>query len=167
MLDGFARVLAVLVLIAAVALPSFLTERPVWVVCAAIGVLLLAAFAEGTYRVWHGTKSRPSEAATGSKSTLADRLEGLTREYILLKREVPSPSVEPLASETNEAFNELTRRVSSELRRNAPEFMDEWKIHMPGLPSPVPIEDSEAMCKMFEFAAGQCRTIAAKWRSQQ
>jgi hypothetical protein len=100
----------------------------------------------------------------GSASTVADRLEGFAREFELLTREVPMPSVEPAANEANEAFNALTRRVRSELRLNAPEFMDEWKIHMPGLPSPVPIEDSEAMCKMFDFAAHQCRTIAEKWR---
>jgi len=51
-LDGIARLVTVVVLLAAVALPSFLTHRPAWESLGVAGMLLLAIFAEGSYRVW-------------------------------------------------------------------------------------------------------------------
>lgn len=58
LLDGLSRAIAVVVLVAAVALPSFLTDRPVWQSLLVVGVLLLAIFAEGTYRVWYEAEAR-------------------------------------------------------------------------------------------------------------
>jgi hypothetical protein len=77
LLDGFSRALAVAVLIAAVALPSYLTARPAWESAVAAGVLLLAMFGEGAYRVWNDAEARVQTTATRAGVTglsLVDRL---------------------------------------------------------------------------------------------
>lgn len=58
LLDGVARAVAVAVLVVAVALPSFLTNRPVWESLLVAAALLIAVFAEGTYRVWQEARVR-------------------------------------------------------------------------------------------------------------
>lgn len=58
LLDGFSRALGVVILIAAVALPSFLTARPTWESLLVAAVLLLAIFAEGSYRVWQAVSEQ-------------------------------------------------------------------------------------------------------------
>lgn len=70
LLDGFLRTVAVLVLIAAVAAPSFLAHRPAWQSLAVAGVLLLATFGKGAYRVWR--------KADGEASTARDALETMS-----------------------------------------------------------------------------------------
>ena len=125
---------------------------------------MLVTLGEGAYRV-HEADTRSTSVGVGTAVTVADRLEDFAREYDLLGREIPS-APDPKQTETiRYEYNALVTRVKSELRRNAPGFMDDWRNMPPDVPSPVPFEHPPSVKRLFEFAAEQCRTIARTLRN--
>jgi hypothetical protein len=157
--------LGLVLLTAGVTVGGVLLHRPGWFLGVFGGVLLLVVLGEGAYRAYE-SKAR-AVSPTGSSTTAADRLEGFAREFDLLRREIPEPFSEAHMEDVNWSYNDLVARVNSELRRNAPEYLDEWKTQPPGVPYPVPLNHSAATDRLYEFSAEQLQAIAEKWRGSQ
>ena len=171
-LDNVLLLLGLVALTAGVAAGGLLLHEPGWFLGVFGGLLMLVVFGEGAYRTWDETDKRPPSAAAIAQPTVADRMEGFARELDLLTQEV---GVEPVgvgeqwaritaANEVNNSFNDIQRRVRSDLRRNAPEFMAQWRSHPPGVPWPPDMTDPDIARRLIEASAAQARDIADKWR---
>lgn len=161
--------LALVALTIGVTVGGVLLHRPAWFIGVFIGLLLLVVLGEGAYRLWDTADKAVRVPPTGdSRAAVAARLEGWAREFALLQAELPQGQIvaAPVAQlfGWNSDYQRLVQDVNSELRRNAPAYLREWRTHPDGIPWPVEITDFANTQKLWKYAEQQCLDIARKLR---
>jgi hypothetical protein len=130
LLDGLSRAIAVGILIAAVALPSFLTDRPAWESALIAGVLLLVMFAEGAYRVWQEADIRePAHPDRQTDATAVWLSEQLSAGNELLARwHAGTPSYN--ATEQIQGAAEWEHETQARLAERLPEYAGHFGLEV-------------------------------------
>ena len=141
----FLRALGLLALAGGSIGGGFLVGRPVAVVIAVVVVLLVGAFAEGTYQKWRAAEDARVEAAGASERersarAAAARLRGFVHEFELMRAEAPAADA-PLVTRTTyvDEVNDIRMRATREIRLSAPDKLPEWQGDDPDdLPDEMP-----------------------------
>lgn len=169
-LDNALLLLGLVTVTGGVAVGGVLLHEPAWFLGVFGGILLSLVFCEGAYRTWDDAQKTVRAPAVGdSRAAVATRLEGWARELSLLQAELPQGQVvgAPVSQLVgwNADYNRLVQDVTSELRRNAPAYLGEWRTHPEGLPWPVQITDFANTQRLWKYAEQQCLDIARKLRT--
>ncbi len=149
--DHTLLLLGVALLTGGIALGGVLLHRPAWFLGVFGGLLLLAILFEGAFRTWDAAETRAGIAEAGladenTRETVARRMDRFAREYEVLRAEAPPEKGVGGRMHTPEQANwvqsnaHLSEQISSELRQNAPGFVQYWRTNPEEMPPPHPFD---------------------------
>lgn len=132
------------------------------------------AFFAATFLTYHDARKEIGALRAGSGKTLVERLDEFAHEADILAAEFradagkePLPGFAPdhrLRVLAQQAMDDLTERVTRELRLYAPQHMDYWRTHPPHVP--IPPATFEDWAQLAEFAGTQLRHIIRELRRE-
>jgi hypothetical protein len=172
-LDWVLKVLGAVLLIVGLGVVGVALNRPAWALGGVAVLLIVLSFAEGSFREWRTSESertRLDSVLTEAHSVDATvvRLEGFARECEQLKNEIPADPVQPAALPTlpqelwSSSAVHMAERIKSEIRMNAPGFLEYWNAELRPLPSYPAGAHSRAWADM---AIEQLRHITARLKA--